>query len=73
MQHYKDNSIKIKQYVQVFSGKRIGELLVSMLPKNLVVKSIIDPMVGWGDLLQAAYTNSPLILSRLADLSLGFF
>ena len=59
MQHYKDNSIKIKQYGQVFSGKRIGELLVSMLPKNLVVKSIIDPMVGRGDLLQAAYTKYP--------------
>ena len=59
MQLYKDNATKIKRYGQVFSGKQVGELLVSMLPKGIAVRSIIDPMVGQGDLLQAAYSKYP--------------
>lgn len=66
MRRYKDEAIKIKRYGQVFSGKQVGELLVSMLPKNLLVRSIIDPMVGQGDLLQAAYAKYPQ-----ADVILG--
>lgn len=59
MRRYKDEAIKIKRYGQVFSGKQVGNLLVSMLPKNTAVRSIIDPMVGQGDLLQAAYLEYP--------------
>ena len=66
MQHYKGEALKIKRYGQVFSGKRIGDLLVSMLPQNIAVKTIIDPMVGQGDLLQAAYSKYPQ-----ADVVLG--
>lgn len=66
MRRYRDDGIKIKRYGQVFSGKRVGELLVSMLPKNMTVKSIIDPMVGRGDLLWAAYAKYPQ-----ADVVLG--
>ena len=65
MQRYKDEAIKIKRYGQVFSGKQVGSLLVSMLPKNTAVQSIIDPMVGHGDLLQAAcleYPKAKLVL-----------
>ena len=53
MPHYGDDSLKVKRYGQVFSGKRVGELLVSLLPANLSIKTIIDPMVGQGDLLRA--------------------
>lgn len=66
MQHYKDEGLKIKRYGQVFSGRQVGELLVSMLPPDLTVKSVIDPMVGQGDLLQAAYAKFPQ-----ADVVLG--
>ena len=66
MRRHKDETIKIKRYGQVFSGKQVGELLVSMLPKNLDVRSVIDPMVGQGDLLQAAYAKYPQ-----ADMILG--
>lgn len=59
MRCYKDEAIKIKRYGQVFSGKQVGDLLVSMLPKNATVRSIIDPMVGQGDLLQSAYKKYP--------------
>lgn len=59
MRHYSDDDIKIKRYGQVFSGEKVGELLVSMLPETLTVKSIIDPMVGQGDLLRAACSKFP--------------
>ena len=59
MQHYKGEGLKIKRYGQVFSGKLVGDLLVSMLPQNIDVKTIIDPMAGQGDLLQAAYAKYP--------------
>lgn len=59
MPHYGDDSLKVKRYGQVFSGKRVGELLVSLLPANLSIKTIIDPMVGQGDLLRAAYMKFP--------------
>lgn len=66
MRRYRDDDIKTKRYGQVFSGERLGELLVSMLPQNLSIKSIIDPMVGKGDLLKAAYAKYPQ-----ADVVLG--
>jgi len=59
MRHYRDDDLKTKRYGQVFSGKLIGDLLVSMLPHNIDVKTVIDPMVGKGDLLQAAHTKYP--------------
>lgn len=59
MRRYRDDDTKIKRYGQVFSGKKLGELLVSMLPQDLSIKSIIDPMVGRGDLLKAAYAKYP--------------
>lgn len=59
MRHYKGEDLKTKRYGQVFSGKLIGDLLVSMLPRNIAVKTVIDPMVGKGDLLQAAYAEYP--------------
>lgn len=66
MQRYKDEGQKVKRYGQVFSGKPVGDLLVSMLPNNMAVRTIIDPMVGQGDLLQAAYAKYPQ-----ADVILG--
>ena len=59
MRHYKGENLKAKRYGQVFSGKLIGDLLVSMLPHNIDVKTVIDPMVGKGDLLQSAYAKFP--------------
>ncbi len=54
-----NNTHKIKIYGQVFSGNKIAKLLVSMLPHDYDVKTIIDPMVGSGDLLQAAIEKFP--------------
>ena len=68
MQRFKGEDLKIKRYGQVFSGKLVGDLLVAMLPDDLDAKKIIDPMVGQGDLLQAAHMKYPL-----AFLFMGFF
>lgn len=66
MQRFKGEDLKIKRYGQVFSGKLVGDLLVAMLPDDLDAKKIIDPMVGQGDLLQAAHMKYPQ-----ADVVLG--
>ena len=43
-----------KRFGQYFSGSRVAELLVSLLPENIRITSVVDPMAGKGDLLQAA-------------------
>ena len=59
MQHCKNENYKIKRYGQVFSGEMVGDLLVSMLPQLSSVQTIVDPMVGQGDLLRAATIKYP--------------
>lgn len=48
-----------KRYGQFFSGKRVAELLVDMIPEDIKVNSVIDPMAGSGDLLQAVLKRYP--------------
>lgn len=43
-----------KRYGQYFSGEKVADLLVSLLPEDAVVQSVIDPMAGVGDLLCSA-------------------
>ena len=65
MQHSRNDELKIKRFGQVFSGKLVGDLLVELLPSGFVGKTIIDPMVGQGDLLKAAhekYLSADLVL-----------
>lgn len=59
MPNHIDKISKKKRYGQVFSGRLVGDLLVSMLPNNITVNSIIDPMVGKGDLLCSACMKYP--------------
>lgn len=61
MQHCGNDNLKIKRYGQVFSGKQVADLLVSLLPSGLQIDSIIDPMVGKGDLLLSAHNKYPQI------------
>lgn len=42
-----------KRYGQYFSGARVAELLVALLPKDTTIECAIDPMAGVGDLLKA--------------------
>ncbi len=49
----KGNNTRQKRYGQYFSGKKVADLLVSLLPKGACIKNAIDPMVGTGDMLSA--------------------
>lgn len=40
-----------KRYGQFFSGKKVAEMLFSLLPKDRKWNTIVDPMVGIGDML----------------------
>ena len=43
-----------KRLGQYFSGEKVGNLLVSLLPQDAGITSAVDPMAGIGDLLCAA-------------------
>lgn len=49
----KDKFVRQKRYGQYFSGKKVADLLVSLLPQDSSIKNAIDPMVGVGDMLVA--------------------
>ena len=40
-----------KRFGQYFSGKHVADMLYSMLPKERVWETVIDPMAGQGDML----------------------
>lgn len=42
-----------KRFGQFFSGEIVAEKLVSLLPKGRTLSSVVDPMVGIGDMLRA--------------------
>lgn len=48
-----DTASRQKRFGQYFSGKKVADLLVALLPKSIPIKSAIDPMVGVGDMLSA--------------------
>lgn len=45
---------KKKRYGQYFSGRKVAELLVNLIPEDANIRTVIDPMVGAGDMLIAA-------------------
>ena len=49
----KEKITRQKRYGQYFSGRKVADLLVSLLPKGAYIKNAIDPMVGTGDMLSA--------------------
>ena len=53
MKSMNDKITRQKRYGQYFSGRKVADLLVSLLPKEACIKNAIDPMVGTGDMLSA--------------------
>lgn len=53
--HIQDNHRK--RYGQFFSGRKVAELLAALLPEDITIDSIIDPMAGEGDLLKAVQSK----------------
>lgn len=47
-----------KRFGQFFSGDKVGELLSLLLPQGLQYCSIVDPMAGKGDLLNAVVSRA---------------
>lgn len=45
---------KKKRYGQFFSGRKVAELLVNLIPMDAKIQTVIDPMVGAGDMLSAS-------------------
>lgn len=64
MKELEDLSLRQKRYGQFFSGNRVADLLVSLIPEKEKIKTVIDPMVGTGDMLEAV-KNSEIRASRL--------
>ncbi len=47
------DDVRKKRYGQYFSGEKVANTLVNLLPETASIKSAIDPMVGSGDMLVA--------------------
>lgn len=58
-----------KRYGQYFSGKKVSDLLVSLLPKESYIKNAVDPMAGIGDMLSALYSKN-LDIERLVGIEI---
>lgn len=65
----KEKSIRQKRYGQYFSGRKVADLLVSLLPKEACIKNAIDPMVGIGDML-SALRSTHLEIERLVGIEI---
>ena len=46
-----DNALHKKRFGQFFSGKKVADMLFSLLPEKHAWNSIVDPMAGIGDML----------------------
>ena len=47
-----------KRFGQFFSGKTVADMLFSLLPQGYKWSSVVDPMVGIGDMLVAVQENT---------------
>ena len=54
----KEIALHKKRFGQYFSGKKVSDLLFSLLPGDQKWKSVIDPMVGIGDMLVSVRENT---------------
>ena len=63
------NALHKKRFGQYFSGEKVADMLLSLLPKNQEWKTVVDPMVGIGDMLMSVQhcTSVPLMLGVEID------
>lgn len=45
--------LRQKRFGQYFSGEKVADLLVSLIPEKHLIHTVIDPMMGIGDMLSA--------------------
>ncbi len=59
-----------KRFGQYFSGEKVADMLFSLLPKDQIWQTVVDPMVGIGDMLVSVRdhaSQTPLMLGIEID------
>lgn len=54
----KNDALHKKRFGQYFSGEKVASMLFSLLPKNNKWDTVVDPMVGIGDMLVSVQNNT---------------
>lgn len=54
-----NEELRKKRYGQFFSGQRVSDLLVQMIPEYAYMQDVVDPMVGMGDMIKAVLRKNP--------------
>lgn len=70
MKRIQTDALHKKRFGQYFSGKQVADMLFSLLPKNQEWKTVVDPMVGIGDMLVSVREHTscaPLMLGVEID------
>lgn len=63
MKRTQSEALHKKRFGQYFSGKKVADLLFSLLPKNQDWNTVVDPMVGIGDMLVSVQNHA--LVSRM--------
>lgn len=69
MKRTSSDALHKKRFGQYFSGKKVADMLYSLLPKEHNWKTAVDPMAGIGDMLVSVqdHTSNPLLLGVEID------
>ena len=69
MKRTHSNVLHKKRFGQYFSGKIVADMLFSLLPKDRIWKTVVDPMAGIGDMLVSVqnYASNPQMLGIEID------
>lgn len=70
MKRTQADALHKKRFGQYFSGKKVADMLFSLLPQEQDWKTVVDPMVGIGDMLvsvQDHTSSSPVMLGVEID------
>lgn len=58
MKSTNSNALHKKRFGQYFSGKSVADMLFSLLPQDRTWRTVVDPMVGIGDMLVSVHNNA---------------
>ena len=69
MKRNQSDTLHKKRFGQYFSGQKVADMLFSLLPKDYDWKTVVDPMVGIGDMLVSVqdHTSAPLMFGVEID------
>lgn len=59
MKRTESNTLHKKRFGQYFSGRIVADMLFSLLPNDHDWKTVVDPMVGIGDMLVSVQDHTP--------------